>query len=152
MPDPGLQKHQRLADLLDNRFHIPGTNIRFGIDPIIGLIPGAGDWIGAVIALYYPVKAVQLGAKPVVLFWMFLNIAVDLLFGSVPVIGELFDLYWKCNQRNSNLLVEMEQDPDRVVNRSRWLLWALLVAFVMILIEILILFSWLLVETVKLFL
>lgn len=151
MSEQGLSQRHKLAHLLDDKFVIPGTNIRFGLDPLIGLLPGIGDWLTGVVALYYPFKAANAGAKPVVLFRMFLNIIFDLVVGVIPLLGEIFDFAWKANIRNAELLEELEDNPQMLTEQSKWLLWTILVAFVVVLIEILVLLGWLFAQLVELF-
>ena len=83
---------QRLAWLLDSALHIPGTNIRLGLDALIGLIPGVGDAISAAISAYIVVEAARLGASRRIITLMVANIAIDTLVGSVPVLGDLIDI------------------------------------------------------------
>ena len=80
-------KHKQLADLFDSKFKIPGTNITFGIDPIIGLIPGIGDWIGGLASLYFLGYAVVLEARVSVVLRMLLNILIDIIVGTIPLLG-----------------------------------------------------------------
>jgi hypothetical protein len=99
-----IERLQYLATLLDARFRIPGTNWRFGLDGIIGLIPGVGDAAGALISLYIVAEAWRLGARKRTIVWMLGNIALDALLGAVPVLGDLFDVAWKANVKNMRLL------------------------------------------------
>lgn len=145
-------KSEKLAELLDSRYRIPGTDIRFGIDPILGLIPGAGDWLGGMISTYFMLCAVLLGANATVLLRMFLNIIADLVIGSIPVLGELFDVAWKANLRNAELLRELEEHPDELAAESRWLLWALLVLFVAVILGTLFALGWLIARLFELLL
>ncbi len=124
-------KSKKLAELLDSRFQLPGTDIRFGIDPILGLLLGLGDWIGGVLTLYFPVYAVVAGARPSILWRMFLNIIADIIIGTVPLIGEIFDVAWKANLRNARLLEELEQNPDQLATESKWILWLLLIVLLL---------------------
>jgi hypothetical protein len=93
-----------LAGLLDDRFQIPGTNVRFGLDAIIGLIPGVGDAISATLSSYLIWRAHQLGASKFTLLRMTGNMAVDTVVGAVPLIGDLFDMKFRANRRNVQLL------------------------------------------------
>jgi len=108
-----------LAHYLDDKFTIPGTNIRFGIDPLIGLVPGYGDWLGAMISIYFMITAVLKGAGFAVVGRMFINILLDLTIGAIPLIGEFFDIGWKANQRNANLLESLDEQPERTVKSSK---------------------------------
>ena len=100
-----------LATLLDTAFIIPGTNIRFGLDALIGLVPGIGDAITTVMSLYIVHEAHQLGAPAHVIARMIGNVAVDGIFGSVPLVGDAFDVAFRANRRNMRLLREwMERE------------------------------------------
>jgi hypothetical protein len=89
-----------IADLLDSRFVIPGTNVRFGLDGVIGLVPVAGDIISALISLYLISRASELGLSPWVKTRMVWNVALDTVVGAVPVLGDMFDVSFKSNRRN----------------------------------------------------
>jgi len=110
---PGSQpKEARLDDasletltrLLDDVFCIPGTNIRFGIDPLIGLIPGIGDLITSVASFLIIFAGWQRGLPRVTITRMVANVAMDTLVGSIPFVGDMFDAAWKSNRKNLNLL------------------------------------------------
>ena len=138
MPDK-LQMHQaalarldRYATLMDARFRVPGTRIRFGLDPIIGLIPGIGDALGLAVSLYVVVEAVRLGVSKRVLFSMLRNVGLEALVGVVPVLGDVFDIGFKANLRNAALLRRYIEDrlrPTPARAARRWLQWVLLGAF-----------------------
>jgi hypothetical protein len=89
-----------LADLLDSRFVIPGTKIRFGLDGVIGMVPIAGDIISALISLYLISQASQLGLSPWVKLRMIWNVGLDTAVGAIPVLGDIFDVSFKSNRRN----------------------------------------------------
>src|SRR5215471_15901629 len=93
-----------LARWMDNVFEIPGTGIRFGLDAIIGLVPGLGDIITSVVSMYILKVAARRGVPRVVMLRMSMNLAVDYLAGSLPVVGDVFDVYWKANIKNVELL------------------------------------------------
>jgi len=95
-----------LATLLDTAFILPGTNVRFGFDALIGLIPGIGDAITTAISLYIVREAHQLGAPFHVIVRMLANVALDGFIGAVPVVGDAFDVMWRANRRNVRLLRE----------------------------------------------
>jgi hypothetical protein len=98
-------EHARLlARVLDDAIPIPGTSYRIGLDPLLGLVPGVGDLLGAVLSTWILVVASRLGAPPTVIARMGLNLALDALVGLVPVAGDLFDVGWKANARNLRLL------------------------------------------------
>ncbi len=93
-----------LADVLDNRFTLPGTSIRVGWDFVLGLIPIAGDIVSGVIAAYIVAGAVWHGANARLIARMIGNILVDVVLGLIPVIGDFFDAGWMSNARNARLL------------------------------------------------
>ena len=93
-----------LATLLDTAFFIPGTNIRFGIDAMIGLVPGIGDAITTAMSLYIVHEARQLGAPRHLIARMLANVALDGVVGAVPFLGDAFDVMWRANRRNMTLL------------------------------------------------
>jgi len=93
-----------LATLLDTAFFIPGTNIRFGIDAMIGLVPGIGDVITTAMSLYIVHEARQLGAPRHLIARMLANVALDGVVGAVPLLGDAFDVMWRANRRNMALL------------------------------------------------
>jgi hypothetical protein len=95
---------RRWANLLDNAFRIPGTSIRFGLDAIIGLVPGIGDLSAPVFAAVILVTGFRLRLPAIVQARMVLNAAIDMVLGLVPVLGDLVDIAWKANMRNLALL------------------------------------------------
>jgi hypothetical protein len=99
-----LHQVQFLARIMDDQFIIPGTNIRFGLDSILGLFPGLGDAITSAISLLIVHHAWQTGASPILLGRMLANIGADFLLGAVPLVGDAFDLAWKANRKNARLV------------------------------------------------
>ena len=95
-----------LAKLMDSQFSIPGTNIRFGLDAIIGLIPGAGDFASFIVSAFMLSGLAKKGASGYLLARMTTNIIVDALVGSIPVLGDIFDVAFKANERNLKLMRE----------------------------------------------
>ncbi len=93
-----------LARLLDSSMTVPGTSFKFGLDPIIGLIPGIGDLVGAVMSGYIILEAVRADVPTVTLVRMLVNVGVDTLLGAVPALGDVFDAAWKSNTMNVALL------------------------------------------------
>jgi len=105
---------ERLVTLLDDRFRIPGTDVRFGLDPIIGILfPGIGDAVTGTGSIGLLTLAVGRGVPRVVLWRMVLNILIDLLFGSLPIIGDIFDVAFKANRRNLELIREHESPESK---------------------------------------
>jgi hypothetical protein len=101
-----IARIDRLATLLDTRFAIPFTKIRFGADSLIGLAPGVGDAITTALALYIVYEAHRLGAPKTVLARMLGNVAIDGMVGIVPVAGDVFDVMFRANRRNVRILRE----------------------------------------------
>ena len=99
-----LRHLDKLSRLMDAQFQVPGTKFRFGLDAIIGLIPGAGDLSTFAVSGYMLVIMAQNGASSYVLTRMVLNILIDALFGSIPILGDLFDMAFKANMRNMKLM------------------------------------------------
>lgn len=93
-----------VAWLMDSAFRIPGLNLRFGFDAIVGLLPGFGDLLTSLVSLIILHHASQIGVSRMTLARMSLNIAIDFLIGSIPFLGDIFDVYWKANKRNVELL------------------------------------------------
>ena len=114
-----LERLRRIATLLDNAIPIPGTTYRVGLDPILGLVPGVGDAIGAAMAGYILLEAVRFGAPRSVLVRMLLNIGVDTAVGAVPGLGDLFDFVWKADAKNIALLHEHLGQPAAARRASR---------------------------------
>ena len=99
-----LARLDALSRLFDTAFIIPGTNIRFGLDALIGLVPGIGDIITTATSLYLVHEARQLGAPKHLIARMIGNIALDGLVGAVPLVGDAFDVMFRSNRRNMALL------------------------------------------------
>ncbi len=103
---PPIDQHlERIALLMDKAIRIPGTDIRFGLDPVIGLIfPVAGDAVGAIVSAYIVCVSVRYGLPKVVIGRMVFNIAADFVVGCIPFVGDAADFVWKVNTRNLRLL------------------------------------------------
>jgi hypothetical protein len=119
-----LQRVARLAYWLDDRFRIPGTRRRIGIDGLLGFVPGIGDTATALIASYIVLEAARLGVPKAVLARMVANVGIDYVVGLVPLVGDLADLGWKANRRNArmlrdHLLARRDDAPRHVAGRAR---------------------------------
>jgi Domain of unknown function (DUF4112) len=101
-----LKRIQRLAKVMDTAWAIPFTKVRFGLDSVFGLIPGAGDSVNLIVSLYTLNLARKLGAPNNLLLRMATNAGVDFGLGSIPILGDVFDLFFKSNTRNLKLLTE----------------------------------------------
>ncbi|MEP7053524.1 MAG: DUF4112 domain-containing protein [Pseudomonadota bacterium] len=103
-----------LARVLDDAFTIPGTHMRIGLDAILGFfLPTIGDAATGLCSLSLLVLGFQMGVPRVVLLRMVFNIALDTLLGSIPFVGDVFDLFWRSNRRNLELLRRYDRDPAR---------------------------------------
>ena len=111
-----MQRLRKLAWVLDRS--IPIGRWRIGIDPILGILPGAGDWIAAVLSLYVVYESARLGAPGALLLRMGGNILIEAVIGTVPVVGDLFDFAWQANTRNL-ALIERHYSSDRFRREPR---------------------------------
>jgi len=127
------QDLERLAHWLDSVFEIPGIRLRFGVDALLGLLPGVGDTASALASIYILQAATKFGVSRVTLARMTLNIGIDLMVGAIPIIGDLFDVYWKANRKNVELLRRhLEANPvtERSLKRSDGLFVASMIALI----------------------
>lgn len=103
-PPTELDLLRRWAVLLDAAFRVPGTNVRFGLDAIVGLVPGVGDLVAPVFTLALLGTALKMRVPAVVVARMVLNAAIDMVIGLVPLAGDVADVFWKADLRNMALL------------------------------------------------
>ncbi|MHC5598281.1 MAG: DUF4112 domain-containing protein [Nostoc sp.] len=134
---PTLKRLRQLSRLLDSVITLPGTKIGFGLDPIIGLIPIGGDFLGVMLSSYIILEAARLGVSRATLGKMVLNVIIDGLVGSVPVLGDFFDFAWTANSYNIKLLEDYLKFPSEQKSADRWFIFAvfgglLLIAIVLI--------------------
>jgi hypothetical protein len=133
---PGQQQRvellRRVARTLDSAVPVPGTSFRFGLDPILGLIPGVGDLVSPLFTLGILFQARDLGIPRVVQMRMIFNVAIDVLTGFVPLFGDLFDFAWKANDRNMALLERHLYEEHRPSSGD----WAFVVACILLLLVI----------------
>lgn len=118
--------------MLDSAVRVPGTQIRFGAESIFGLIPVVGDIAGAALSGYIVLASARLGAPPSTIIRMLLNIGVDTVVGAVPVLGDLFDVGWRANMRNVDLLEGHIGGAPEVQRANRWVVLAVVVALVLL--------------------
>jgi hypothetical protein len=111
-----------LEILLDEAFVIPGTGVRFGLDGIIGLVPGLGDILAGILSLLIPLAAWIRGVPYITLVRMLTNVSIGLLIGTIPIFGDAFDIFWKANRRNYHLLMRSIAEP----HRHTWRDWGFL--------------------------
>ena len=107
-----LNRIRKLSRLMDTAIRIPGINFRIGLDPIIGLIPGAGDLIDTAFSAYLIYLATRFNLPKSILGWMIFNITLEAFIGTVPLIGDIFDAFYKSNIRNLKLLEEHLQASE----------------------------------------
>jgi hypothetical protein len=124
-----------LSHVLDDFIRIPGTSIRFGLDGIIGLIPGVGDAIAGIASCVILVAAWVRGVPAPVLARMVANVAIEVTVGAIPVVGDMFDIAWRANRRNYKLLTGSVDAPRKVTRRSWWFL-ALMCLLLMVLVMV----------------
>lgn len=129
---PTLKRLRQLSRLLDNVITIPGTKIGFGLDPIIGLIPIGGDFLGVMFSSYIILEAARLGVSRATLGKMVLNVIIDGLVGSVPLLGDLFDFAWTANTYNIKLLEDYLKFPSEQKSADRWFILAVLAGLLLI--------------------
>lgn len=141
-----LEKIKSLTDTMDTRFKVPGTNFSFGLDPILGLIPGAGDILTFAISGFLVLLMARHKVKGQVLLLMVINIGIDFLIGAIPIIGWIADFRLKANSRNLRLLEKhyVEGKYQRGFGNALFLILLILVAFIWLSVwGIIELFQWL---------
>jgi len=109
-----LKRIDALAKLLDGQFTIPGTPIKFGWDGIIGLIPGIGDTVTLLPQLYILYEAIRAKVGWSIIIKMAINVGIDCLVGTLPVLGDVFDVFWKSNFRNAQLVAEAIREKQAI--------------------------------------
>lgn len=114
----GLGGLRVISRVFDELVRVPGTRLRFGLDAVLGLLPGGGDLIGGAVSAYAILIAARLGAPPTVIARMVINIAVDTIIGAIPLLGDLFDVGFKSNRMNLQLLERYEIAPEQVKRGS----------------------------------
>jgi uncharacterized protein DUF4112 len=127
----GLEALRNVAQMLDSAFVVPGTSYRFGLDPILGLVPGLGDLVSPLFTIGILWQARELALPRIVQLRMIFNVAIDSLVGAVPLLGDLFDFAWKANKMNLALL-ERHAQEERPASASDWLFVILMVALVVL--------------------
>lgn len=134
----GLKNIDYLARLMDAQFRVPGTNFRFGLDALIGLIPGGGDLSTFAVSGYMLWVMAKNGASGYVLARMILNVLLDTVIGSIPIIGDLFDMVYKSNMRNMRLMQQHYQE-----GRHRGSAWKVIVPVLIVLFLVIVAFIYL---------
>ncbi|HIK27534.1 MAG: DUF4112 domain-containing protein [Oscillatoriaceae bacterium SKW80] len=121
-----VQRLRKLSHILDNAIPIPGTPYRIGIDPILGILPAGGDIAAAFISGYIIYSAMRLGLPKETLLRMVTNILIDVLIGSIPLLGDVIDVMWKANVKNVELLESHLDIPQESKKADRWFIFLLL--------------------------
>ena len=121
-----------LARLLDEAIRIPGTNIRVGLDPLLGLLPGGGDVAGGLLSGLIMLQAARAGAPASVLARMLGNVLLDVVIGAVPLLGDLFDFAWRANTKNVRLLDAWRERPAVTRRASSLAVGAILMALLVL--------------------
>jgi hypothetical protein len=117
--EPRRTAVERLAWWLDNAITVPGTRFRIGFDALIGLIPGIGDVVGALLSSYIIAVAAAEGLPRSALIRMAINVGIETIVGVVPILGDVFDATWKANQRNVRLMEQFKTAPSAARRQSR---------------------------------
>ncbi|WP_414581596.1 DUF4112 domain-containing protein [Scytonema sp. PCC 10023] len=123
---PTLRRLRQLSRLLDRVITVPGTQISVGLDPILGLIPVGGDFLGVMLSAYIVLESARLGAPASTLSRMVLNIIIDAVVGAVPIAGDLFDVGWKANEYNIKLLEDHLKFPSQRKRADKWFVFAVM--------------------------
>ena len=126
-----LKALKHMSRLLDSAFVLPGTEIRIGLDPILGLLPGLGDLVSPLFAIAMLWQGRDLGIPRLVQMRMIFNVAIDALVGMLPIAGDIFDFAWKANDRNYALL-ERHAYEHRRPTAGDWLFVAGLIALLLV--------------------
>ncbi|NRB07838.1 MAG: DUF4112 domain-containing protein [Richelia sp.] len=128
-----LKRLRLFSRLLDKAIPIPGTNVGIGLDPILGLIPAGGDFLGVVLSAYIIFESARLGASKKILGKMVSNIVIDALLGVIPILGDIFDIAWAGNQRNMALLEQhLQSSPHGVEKADKLFLFLLVIGLLLL--------------------
>jgi len=148
-PDPAFTRVRRLSEFLDNAVTIPGTSYRVGIDPLLGLFPGMGDYLGALLSGYIIFEGARLGASRATLARMVFNVILETIVGLIPGVGDIFDVFWKANAKNQTLIEQQLVSSERR-EQADWLFLAtLLVGLLLLIIGIASLSVWILISVIQ---
>lgn len=128
----------QLSRWMDGLFRIPGVGWRFGLDAIVGLIPGVGDTLTTVISFYVLASAVRYRVPKITLLRMGMNIGIDYLFGAIPFVGDLFDAAWKSNTKNVELLRRSATVSKEEARRGRLSDWLFVILIMLALLVLLV--------------
>jgi hypothetical protein len=142
-----LRVLRHASRLLDSAFQLPGTSYRFGLDPILGLVPGIGDLVSPLFTIGVLWQAHDFGIPRVVQLRMLANVAIDAIVGAVPLFGDVFDFAWKSNDMNM-VLLEQHAMEERTASAGDWLFVAVLSLLALALAALPVLVLWLVISTI----
>ncbi len=125
-PEVTLRNLRKLSNLLDNSLRIPGTPYSIGLDPIIGIIPGGGDLVTGLLSFYIVFTAARLGLPRETLGRLVMNVLVDVFVGTTPIFGDLFDVAWKANSKNMDVLEKHFSVPQTAKKADRAFIFLIL--------------------------
>ena len=132
-----------LSHILDDFIKIPGTSIRFGLDGIMGLVPGIGDVLGGIASCIIIVAAWMRGVPYVTVVRMLANVGIEVVVGSIPILGDAFDIAWRANRRNYALLTGSLYEPRKHTVQSWIFLIVLIGALIVLMLLPMLLLAWL---------
>ena len=148
---PKLKHLEKISRLMDSKFTVPGTKFKFGVDPVLGLIPGVGDALTFGVSSYLIYHMYRYGASNKLVVLMMLNVIVDTVIGSIPVLGGIFDFFYKANDRNVRLMKQYYEE-GRHRGSGKWIIIVAVILFLAIfagviyLIYLLLSWLWMLVQ------
>src|SRR3984957_1755285 len=132
-----------LSHILDDFIKVPGTPVRFGLDGIVGVIPGIGDLIGGIASCILIIAAWVRGVSYGTVLRMVANVGIEVVFGSIPILGDMFDIAWRANRRNYALLTGSIYEPRKYTIQSWLFLAALCVVLIALIVVPMVLMTWL---------
>jgi hypothetical protein len=138
-----------VAALLDDIFRIPGTKIRFGLDALIGWVPGIGDAMTGIASFLIVFASWRRGAKAVTLVRMIANVLLETAIGAIPVAGDVFHVVWKANRRNYRLLIREKEEPGANTRRDWMFLAVLLFAVIAAAVIPIVVLTWVMLSVFK---
>jgi Domain of unknown function (DUF4112) len=147
--DLTVKKLRSLSKVLDNLITIPGTKISIGVDPILGLLPIAGDYIGLILSAYIILQAGLLGLPKQTLIRMIINIIIDTLVGTIPLLGDFFDFTFKANIKNLELLEGHLNSPQPSKKADKLFVYTIIAVLIFMTIAISTLTIWIITTLVK---
>lgn len=132
-----------LSHILDDFIKVPGTSIRFGLDGIMGVVPGIGDILGGIASCIIIIAAWMRGVSYVTVSRMVVNVGIEAVVGSIPILGDMFDIAWRANRRNYALLTGSLYAPRKYTIQSWLFLAALCIVLAALVLLPVLLFTWL---------